>query len=117
MLLPWLILLPFIGGLLCWQAERFGTKLPRWIALLAMGITLFLSLYLWMQGNYSLVNPKGVPDWQEQYFLEWIPRFGINIHLALDGLSLLMVVLTALLGLLAILCSWGGSSRIRASSI
>ena len=38
MLLPWLILLPFIGGLLCWQAERFGTKLPRWIALLAMGI-------------------------------------------------------------------------------
>ena len=58
----------FIGGLLCWQAERFGTKLPRWIALLAMGITLFLSLYLWMQGNYSLVNPKGVPDWQEQYF-------------------------------------------------
>lgn len=107
MLLPWLILLPFIGGLLCWQAERFGTKLPRWIALLAMGITLFLSLYLWMQGNYSLVNPKGIPDWQEQYFLEWIPRFGINIHLALDGLSLLMVVLTALLGLLAILCSWG----------
>lgn len=34
------------------------------------------------------------------------PRFGISIHLALDGLSLLMVVLTGLLGVLAILCSW-----------
>ena len=26
MLLPWLILIPFIGGFLCWQTERFGVK-------------------------------------------------------------------------------------------
>ncbi|MGX8249520.1 NADH:ubiquinone oxidoreductase, partial [Escherichia coli] len=32
MILPWLILIPFIGGLLCWQGERFGHVLPRWIA-------------------------------------------------------------------------------------
>ncbi len=50
MLLPWLILIPFIGGLLCWQCERFGTKAPRWIALIAMGLTLALSLQLWLQG-------------------------------------------------------------------
>ncbi len=37
MLLPWLILIPFIGGLLCWQFERFGTKVPRWIALIDHG--------------------------------------------------------------------------------
>ncbi|MBI6549002.1 NADH-quinone oxidoreductase subunit M [Xenorhabdus lircayensis] len=106
MLLPWLILLPFIGGLLCWQAERFGTRMPRWIALLAMGLTLLLSLQLWLQGGYTLTNPQGIPQWQSEFLLPWIPRFGISIHLALDGLSLLMVVLTALLGLMAILCSW-----------
>ena len=33
MILPWLILIPFIGGLLCWQTERFGPTLPRWLAL------------------------------------------------------------------------------------
>ena len=38
--------------------------------------------------------------------LPWIPRFGISIHLAIDGLSLRMVVLTGLLGVLAVLCSW-----------
>jgi len=32
---------------------------------------------------------------------------GISFHLAIDGLSLLMVVLTALLGVLAVGCSWG----------
>lgn len=44
MLLPWLILIPFIGGFLCWQTERFGVKMPRWIALITMGLTLALGL-------------------------------------------------------------------------
>ncbi|MGL5800685.1 MAG: NADH-quinone oxidoreductase subunit M, partial [Plesiomonas sp.] len=45
-------------------------------------------------------------QWQVEYQLPWIPRFGISLHLALDGLSLLMVILTGLLGVLAVLCSW-----------
>ncbi|WP_380179426.1 NADH-quinone oxidoreductase subunit M [Kalamiella sp. sgz302252] len=106
MLLPWLILIPFIGGLLCWQFERFGSKVPRWIALISMGLTLALSLQLWLQGGYSLTQATGLPQWQSEFLVSWIPRFGINVHLALDGLSLLMVVLTGLLGVMAILCSW-----------
>ena len=106
MLLPWLILIPFIGGLLCWQFERFGSKVPRWIALIAMGLTLALSLQLWLQGGYSLTQAVGLPQWQSEFSHSWIPRFGISVHLALDGLSLLMVVLTGLLGVMAVLCSW-----------
>ncbi|MGV3346008.1 NADH-quinone oxidoreductase subunit M [Enterobacteriaceae bacterium LUAb1] len=106
MLLPWLILIPFIGGLLCWQFERFSTRVPRWIAFLTMALTLMIGLQLWMQGNYSLTQAAGLPQWQSAFVRQWIPRFGISFHLALDGLSLLMVVLTALLGLMAVLCSW-----------
>ena len=91
MLLPWLILIPFIGGFLCWQTERFGVKVPRWIALITMGLTLVLSLQLWLQGGYSLTQSAGIPQWQSEFVLPWIPRFGISIHLAIDGLSLLMV--------------------------
>jgi len=40
MILPWLILIPFIGGFLCWLGERFGATLPRWIALLTMSLLL-----------------------------------------------------------------------------
>lgn len=94
MLLPWLILIPFIGGFLCWQTERFGVKVPRWIALITMGLTLALSLQLWLQGGYSLTQSAGIPQWQSEFDMPWIPRFGISIHLAIDGLSLLMVVLT-----------------------
>ena len=37
--------------------------------------------------------------------MEWIPELGIGFHLSLDGLSLLLVVLTAFLGIVAVACS------------
>ncbi|VFP86624.1 NADH-quinone oxidoreductase subunit M [Candidatus Erwinia haradaeae] len=106
MLLPWLIALPFMGGVLCWLSESFGAKKPRWIALIAMGLTLALSLMCWINSEHALPQIQGGPHWQSQFSVPWIPRFGITFSLAIDGLSLLMVILTSLLGFLATLCSW-----------
>jgi len=107
MILPWLILIPFIGGLLCWQAERFGGTLPRWIALLTMSLLFILGLWLWGTGDFSLAPAPGAePRWAHEFQVRWIERFGISIHLAMDGLSVLMVTLTGLLGVLSVLCSW-----------
>lgn len=105
MILPWLILIPFIGGLLCWQSERLGRNVPRWIALFSMLLVLALSCWLWLRGNYTL-NASHSGQWQEEFLLPWIPRFGVTFHLGLDGLSLLMVMLTGLLGVMAVACSW-----------
>ena len=107
MILPWLILIPFIGGLLCWVVERFDKTLPRWIALLTMSLLLGIGLWLWSIGNYQLAPAPGAEaNWAFEFKRVWIERFGINLHLALDGLSLLMIVLTGLLGVLSVLCSW-----------
>ena len=54
MTLVWLILIPFIGGLLCWQAERFGDQAPRWIALGTMLLELAMVLGLWVGSDFSL---------------------------------------------------------------
>ncbi len=107
MILPWLILIPFIGGLLCWMGERFGATLPRWIALITMSLLLSLGLWLWANGDYSFAPAPGAdPTWVREFKHIWIERFGISVHLALDGLSLLMIMLTGLLGVLSVLCSW-----------
>ncbi|MEL0028449.1 MAG: NADH-quinone oxidoreductase subunit M [Perlucidibaca sp.] len=110
MILPLLLLLPFIGGLLSWQAERVGQVMPRWIALFTMLAFLIIVVMLWLQGGYDSADlaagVSGHPTWQLEFRKAWIPGLGISFHLGLDGLSLLMLLLTGLLGLLAVVCSW-----------
>lgn len=105
MILLWLILIPFLGGLLCWQAEPWGDRVPRWIALVTMLFVLVISLVLWWSGDFRLPDGSQSP-WLLEWRAPWIPRFGIEVHLALDGLSLILVALTGFLGTLAVLCSW-----------
>jgi NADH-quinone oxidoreductase subunit M len=103
MILCLLILLPLVGGVLSWQAERFGTGAPRWIAFITMLVVTILAVHLLGQDHHPLVAGS---RWQQEFQLPWIPRFGISFHLGLDGLSLLMILLTGALGLAAVICSW-----------
>src|SRR5690606_23364682 len=81
--------------------------LPRWIALFSMSLELGLGLWLWSIGDYSLApSPDNASQWTLEFKHIWIERFGISLHLALDGLSLLMILLTGLHGVLSVLCSW-----------
>ncbi|WP_110669397.1 NADH-quinone oxidoreductase subunit M [Salinicola halophilus] len=106
MTLVWLILIPFIGGLACWQAERFGDRAPRWIALATMVLELALVLALWIGADFRLPAEGATTAWTQEWRMDWIPRFGIQLHLAMDGLSLIMIALTGLLGAMAVVCSW-----------
>jgi len=45
-------------------------------------------------------------DFQFVEKADWIPSIGASYHLGIDGFSLLLVLLTGLLGFLSILCSW-----------
>ncbi len=58
MILPWLILIPFIGGFLCWIAEYTSKTLPRWVALGSMVLTLALSLWVWHTGDFQLARRR-----------------------------------------------------------
>ena len=107
LILPALILVPFIAGFICWLVDKVDSHMPRYIALFGMLITFILTLVLWNQGGFSYTLGQPVPTWAAEFYLPWIKTLGINIHLAVDGLSLLMVGLTALLGVLAVGCSWG----------
>ena len=107
-LLPLLILIPFLGGLLAWQGERLGTHVPRWVALLTMTLVFGLGLQLWFGHDFHLntFGADGAPTWVLEFKRPWIERLGVSFHLGLDGLSVLMLLLTGGLGLGAVICSW-----------
>lgn len=99
MILAWLIWILLLGGLLAWLTARWNVLLARWIALSVLVFNFGLALGIWL----GQPAPAG---WIVELNWEWIPRFGIRFHLALDGLSLLMIMLTFFLGILGVLCSW-----------
>lgn len=107
MILAWLILIPILGGLLAWLAARWQVLLARWVALTAMAITLAIALVIWAQ-HWGVTPVIGHAPWLLEYARSWIPQLGITVHLAMDGISLLMVLLTAVLGVLSVAASWNG---------
>lgn len=109
MMLAWLIVILLIAGGLAWASERRGRQWPRRIALAALAIDLILTLTLWgVRGDHTGMTHGSTRDiaWLAELSAHWIPRFGINLHLAMDGLSLLLVLLTLFLGLVSVAASW-----------
>jgi NADH-quinone oxidoreductase subunit M len=101
MILFWIIIILIAAGLLAWVAALLSPALCRWIALLAVLADFFLTLVFWVRNARETSS-----TWFEQLDWAWVPEFGIHIHLALDGLSLLLLMLTFTLGIVSILASW-----------
>ena len=98
MILWGMVFIPGIAGILSLIAPREG-RAPRWISLMALlmdfGILLGLWISRWRSGSFTPL----------QWSQPWTSAWGIYFHLGMDGLSLLLVALTLVLGVLAILVS------------
>ena len=105
MILVWFILLPFLGGILSWYAGQRNTEASRWISAATLSLDLVLALVVWFLYFYAAVPGRG-GAWLIDFDSQWIPQLGIGFHLALDGLSLLLVILTLFLGLMSVISSW-----------
>ncbi|MHC4941757.1 MAG: NADH-quinone oxidoreductase subunit M [Planctomycetota bacterium] len=105
MMLIWLLILPLVGGVLVWLAGFKGAHLARWLALALMGAELVLSLALWGD-HFEAAGLGERGPWLEEVKYAWIPQLGVSFFLAMDGLSLLLVVLSGFLGFLSVLVSW-----------
>lgn len=97
MMLLWLILVPLLGGILAWPAERLHPRAPALISLAALGLTLAFAI--------PMLHPAPT-GWLLAYDAPWIPAFGMDLRLGLDGMSWLLTLLTLILGGFAVLVSW-----------
>ncbi len=97
-LLTFMIVLPLGGAVLCALSRR-SAETCRWIALLAATASLTLASFLFWAPSRGAV-------WLLREDYPWIESLGIRFTLGMDGISLLMVLLTALLIAVAVLVSW-----------
>ena len=103
-LLSIITFLPLIGGLIVVGLGE-QKKLARGLAFTTSLLALLLTVVLW--GNFNATS--GEMQFVERH--EWIPSLGANYFLGVDGLGLLMVLLTAIVVPMAMLASWGQTDR------
>jgi len=103
--LPCTIYTAFIGALLCLLVGERSARAARVVALLS-AVTI-LGLALCAAARFtpaaSLATIVDAP---------WIPGIGIRYHLAADGISLALVVLTGLAATAGVLFSWNIEERV-----
>jgi NADH-quinone oxidoreductase subunit M len=104
MILIVLILILIVGGLASLIFARQNLNAARWIALASVGTNFVATVVAWIANVGRSRSAHG--RWFEECNIDWIPQFGIRLHLAVDGLSLALLLLTYFLGIMAVLCSW-----------
>jgi NADH-quinone oxidoreductase subunit M len=91
----------------------------KWVALIAMGINLALSTYLLV--NYlGLLTTKPAASPQATRLLldyvervPWLGRIGVEYYVGVDGISVLMIFLTAVVIFSGVCASWRHQHRVR----
>ncbi len=99
-ILSWIVWLPIVGLIAILFVPRDKKEVIKIIAAVATGLQLWMAVMLWL--NFD----SGFGSFQFTEYRSWIPSFNIAYALGVDGLSLPMVILTALLSFLAIFVSW-----------
>jgi NADH-quinone oxidoreductase subunit M len=95
-----IIFLPMVGAILVAFIPGLSQRLIKWLSAVFTFIPLALSIYLFAIFDRT----SGAIQFQEK--LSWIPAINANYHLGVDGISLPLVILMALLGFLVVLISW-----------
>jgi NADH-quinone oxidoreductase subunit M len=110
--LPALLAIPLLGAAVIWlhgavsptnagdEVASGTVAVPRTIAFITFVVEFVVSLGLWW--SFEPSNPA----WQSVVDFAWIPSWGIRFTIGVDGIAVMMVLLTTFIMLLSVGGSW-----------
>ncbi|HEX2767279.1 MAG TPA: NADH-quinone oxidoreductase subunit M [Candidatus Limnocylindria bacterium] len=98
-ILSLIVFTPLLGVLALLFVPGNNHRAIRWVALIAALASFAFSLVL-------LGYDRGGPEFQFVEDLPWIPAFGMRYTVGVDGLSVVLVLLTTLLSVVSVFYSW-----------
>lgn len=102
-MLAWTIYISFLGALASLLMPKNQPSLPRIIALATTLTSFAMALLTFLRGGSGELQTVAV--------VNWMPSLGISYHLAVDGISLCLVLLTGIVGIAGVLFSWNIEER------
>jgi NADH-quinone oxidoreductase subunit M len=107
-MLTWMIFTPLIGAALILLLPKAAEKAVKPVALAATIPPLWLAFDLY--GRFD----RTTTEMQLVERVPWIPSFNIEYYVGVDGISITMVLLTALLSTICIVASWNIEKAVKA---
>ncbi len=107
----WLLMfIPLITGIAILAAS--GSKTIKWISFAGASVQLLTAVVLaWL--FWGLKSSGITDDFVFQSDLQWFPAWNIGLHFGVDGISVAMILLTAVVVLAAVLLSWNIESMTK----
>ena len=99
-LLSLITFIPLLGALILLFINRDCPETLRWVTLVVMLLDFVISLFVYFGFDPSVSSMQFVENYP------WVKDWGISYKLGIDGISLLLVMLTTFLGPIVILACW-----------
>ena len=107
-ILSFLTFFPLVGAIVLLFINKENAGALRVVTLLFSIVEFVISLPLFFVFDSTTAAMQFVEDWW------WVEAYGISYKVGIDGISLLLVLLTTFLTVLCILCSWSAiTSRVK----
>ncbi len=112
--LSWITFLPVAGMILVLMLPKERRDLIRWTSLGVAALQLVLAVLIFLKFDRSLagINTEAgmqfleKASWIDIASVAWFGRLHIEYFLGIDGISVVMVLLTALISFIAVISSW-----------
>ena len=100
---------PLIAAVLVLIIGKLGDGAAKWSALILSLVPLALTIYLWMAYQSAPASPDG---FKFVFSVPWLPQINSSFTIGVDGISMSMILLTAILTPLGIIISFKISDRL-----
>src|SRR5688572_22645048 len=94
--------LPLIGAIILLVFPKESTGAIKFMATFMSAVTFLVSIPLW----FAFDRGAAAPLFQFQERAPWIPTLGVEYNFAIDGIALLLILLTNMMSLIAIYSSY-----------
>lgn len=107
-ILTWLTFIPIAGALIVALLPKAQESLAKWVTVAVSVPQLIGAAYIFQmfdrtETGYQFIHGP----------FPWIESFNINFHFGIDSISVSMIILTALIGFVAAIASWGIDKKVK----
>jgi NADH-quinone oxidoreductase subunit M len=120
-ILSWITFLPVLGMILVLVFPKDNKALIRWVSLAVAALQVVLAGVIFMRFDRSLagINTEAGMQFLEKFSwidvksVAWFGRLHIDYLVGIDGISVVMVLLTALISFIAVISSWNIDKSVK----